>query len=136
MKIRSKSLLSFLLVCGVTLAACAEAPEAATSPAVQNNVPAVQSPDVPTQGADLPTQTAAVQAANTNTPALAADSGQGQALLQQRCSTCHDPNLVSQFQGTASEWQMVVEAMVSNGAQLNSSEEQVLVNYLAQTYHP
>jgi hypothetical protein len=58
----------------------------------------------------------------------------GQALLQQRCTVCHDISGLSQLHGNSQQWKGLVDQMISRGAKLNSQEEQKLVDYLAQTY--
>ncbi len=58
----------------------------------------------------------------------------GQTLLQQRCTVCHDLSRVTSAHKTADQWRTTVEQMVSKGAQLNAQEQQTLVDYLAQTY--
>ncbi len=134
MKKQSISLIGYLLLAGLVggiLTACGHSPTPvpAATALVQSSSPTLRSTDVALQNTDTP-------ASSAKPSAQVAAAGDGLTLLQQRCSACHDPNLVSRFQGTASDWKMVVDAMIANGAQLNSAEEQVLVNYLAQTYHP
>jgi mono/diheme cytochrome c family protein len=73
---------------------------------------------------------------STANPPGNASASDGQTLLQQRCSVCHGVNRVTSHTGTADQWKMVVDQMINNGAQLSSQEEQTLVTYLAQTYHP
>jgi hypothetical protein len=58
----------------------------------------------------------------------------GQALLQQRCTVCHDISGISRMHGTSSQWAGLVNQMVRRGAQLNAQEKQTLIDYLAQTY--
>jgi hypothetical protein len=58
----------------------------------------------------------------------------GQSLLQQRCTVCHDISGISQLHGNSQQWKGLVDQMISRGARLNSQEEQTLVDYLAQTY--
>ena len=60
----------------------------------------------------------------------------GQTLMQQRCSVCHSLDRIQAAQKTADQWQATVNRMIGHGAQLTPQEEQVLVQYLAQTYHP
>ena len=60
----------------------------------------------------------------------------GQTLMQQRCSVCHSLSRITSGQKTATQWKVTVDKMINNGAQLSPAEEQTLVNYLAQTYHP
>jgi mono/diheme cytochrome c family protein len=68
--------------------------------------------------------------------AAGGSSANGLALMQQRCSACHSLSRVTSVQKTAAQWKSTVDRMVNNGAQLNPAEEQTLVNYLAQNYHP
>jgi cytochrome c-type biogenesis protein CcmH/NrfF len=56
--------------------------------------------------------------------------------MEQRCTVCHSADRVTSAQKTAAQWKQTVDKMINNGAQLSPSEEQTLVNYLAQTYHP
>ena len=60
----------------------------------------------------------------------------GQTLLQQRCSVCHSLSRVTSVQKNVAQWQATVDKMINNGAMLSPAEEQILVNYLAHTYHP
>jgi hypothetical protein len=59
----------------------------------------------------------------------------GQALLQERCSTCHSISQIPQLRGTTDQWTKLVDNMISRGAQFNTQERQTLIDYLAQTYH-
>jgi mono/diheme cytochrome c family protein len=58
----------------------------------------------------------------------------GQALLKERCTVCHNLNRVTSAHKTADQWTTTVERMVGKGAQLNAQEKQTLIDYLAQTY--
>jgi hypothetical protein len=60
----------------------------------------------------------------------------GQALMQERCSVCHSLERIQSAQKTADQWKTTVDRMINHGAQLTSSEETTLIDYLAQTYHP
>ena len=64
----------------------------------------------------------------------AATTLDGQTLLQERCTVCHDLNRVTSAQKTAAQWTTTVERMIGNGAQLDAQEQQMLIDYLAQTY--
>jgi cytochrome c5 len=78
------------------------------------------------------TQPPAVNA--TNTPA--AGGSDGQVLLNDRCTVCHNLNRVTSLKNTADQWDQIVSRMVQNGAQLTAAEQKVLVDYLAKTYGP
>ena len=58
----------------------------------------------------------------------------GEALLQDRCASCHGLDLVEQAQKTEAEWTQTVERMVVKGARLNAEEKAALIEYLAETY--
>jgi cytochrome c5 len=60
----------------------------------------------------------------------------GEALMNDRCTKCHNLNRVKSAKNTADGWNRVVSNMVSKGAKLTSEEQQILVDYLAKTYAP
>lgn len=65
-----------------------------------------------------------------------ADTGQAVRLLNARCTVCHSADLIRQQRLEGSQWQAEVRKMVGWGAQLSSSEQEVLVAYLSSRYHP
>jgi len=82
-------------------------------------------------------------ACGSSAPAPASSGGStggstldGQTLMQTRCTVCHTADRITSAHKTAAQWKATVDKMINNGAQLSSAEEQTLVNYLAQTYHP
>ena len=84
-----------------------------------------------------------VAACGSSSPAPASTSGStggsttdGQTLMQTRCTVCHSADRITSAQKTAAQWKTTVDKMINNGAQISPAEEQTLVNYLAQTYHP
>jgi cytochrome c5 len=58
----------------------------------------------------------------------------GVALLQERCTACHNLNRVESAKKTGDEWRATVGRMVSKGAKLNSDEQETLIKYLTATY--
>jgi cytochrome c5 len=58
----------------------------------------------------------------------------GQALVEERCTRCHDLARTTNAAKTAEEWQTTVERMVSKGADLSPAEQEVVIQYLAETY--
>ena len=58
----------------------------------------------------------------------------GKALVEERCSGCHDLARVERAQKTEAEWQTNVERMVAKGANLNKAEQDAVVKYLAEAY--
>jgi hypothetical protein len=69
-----------------------------------------------------------------STPAATSGATDGQALMQERCSVCHSTERITTAHKTAAEWTTTVERMISHGAQLNSQEQQTLIDYLAANY--
>jgi mono/diheme cytochrome c family protein len=67
-------------------------------------------------------------------PADQSVSTDGERLLQDRCTECHNLNRVMQAEKTREEWHDTVTRMVNHGAELTEAEQAVLVDYLAQTY--
>jgi hypothetical protein len=58
----------------------------------------------------------------------------GKALLEERCTKCHDLGRVEQAKKTEEEWKANVERMVSKGAELDQAEQELVIQYLAEAY--
>ena len=72
-----------------------------------------------------------------NNPTIApASGGNGEALLNDRCTKCHSLDRVTSAKKSAGDWEKSVSRMVGKGAKLTSEEQKVLVDYLAKTYAP
>lgn len=67
------------------------------------------------------------------TPPLSID---GEALLQQRCTDCHNLNRVTNKSWSLQQWERTVTNMINKGARLNAEEKDALVKYLAENYGP
>ena len=67
-------------------------------------------------------------------PAAAPAALDGKALVQERCTQCHDLKRVETAKKTRDEWKTNVERMVSLGAQLDEGEQEAVIDYLAETY--
>jgi len=63
------------------------------------------------------------------------DGLDGATLLAQHCSACHSSSLTG-MTCTANQWKELADQMISYGTQLTPQEKQVLIVYLAATYHP
>ena len=61
-------------------------------------------------------------------------STDGLSLMQSRCSVCHSTDRITSAHKIAADWKITVDRMISHGAQLNATEEQTLINYLAANY--
>lgn len=72
--------------------------------------------------------------AATPTLTSAPNASEGEILMRERCTRCHDVSRVT-FEGkSAGEWRATVDTMIRRGASLNADEIDTLVDYLAQTY--
>lgn len=60
----------------------------------------------------------------------------GQQLLQERCTGCHSLDRVRNLEHTREEWVDIVEWMETYGVELTDEEQEILVDYLAETYGP
>jgi cytochrome c5 len=72
----------------------------------------------------------------TPTSAPPQEAADGMALLEERCTECHDLQRVVNTQKDRAGWEETVDRMIRRGADLNTEERDVLVDYLAQTYGP
>lgn len=61
---------------------------------------------------------------------------QAQRLLAARCAVCHSTDLIQQQRLPRDRWEATVKKMVHWGAQLDATEEAMLVAYLATYFHP
>jgi len=70
-------------------------------------------------------------------PAAAADklpAGEGKRIVETVCSSCHPTDVVTSKSYSKERWQAVVEAMISEGAQLTKAEAEQVVEYLARNF--
>lgn len=79
----------------------------------------------------MATQEAAATETSADTSGL-----DGEALVQERCTTCHTAERIDNASKTAEEWAVTVDRMISYGAQLNDAERQAVIDYLAATHGP
>ncbi len=57
-----------------------------------------------------------------------------EALLEQRCVSCHTHTIVSNFSYSLEEWTEVIDDMVNRGATLSDEEKAAMIQYLVDTY--
>jgi cytochrome c5 len=129
-----KRQLAVLMVVIVSLISvqCGGTPPATEVPTptepVATEAPATEAPtatEVPPTEAPTATEVPATEA-----PAIL----DGQSLLQERCTVCHDLGRVERSEKTEEEWKATVERMVGKGAQLDEAEQELVIKYLAETY--
>lgn len=58
----------------------------------------------------------------------------GKSLLEDRCTECHTLSRVEKAAKTRDGWSTTISRMVSLGAELNSEEREILLDYLESTY--
>jgi hypothetical protein len=58
----------------------------------------------------------------------------GQALVEERCTVCHNLQTVTGANKSADAWQSTVERMIGNGAKLTDVEKDAVVEYLTEAY--
>ena len=73
-------------------------------------------------------------AATSSSSSTSASVADGKTLLETRCVSCHTLAKVVTQKMTAARWQQEVNQMVQRGAVLSSTEETVLVQYLADNF--
>jgi cytochrome c5 len=57
----------------------------------------------------------------------------GKSLVEERCTRCHDLGPVEAAKKTEEEWKTTVERMVGKGAQLDQTEQELVIKYLTET---
>ena len=129
-----KRQLAVLMVVIVSLISvrCGGTPPATEAPTA-TEVPATEAPptEAPTATEVPPTEApTATEVPPTEEPATL----DGQSLLQERCTGCHDLGRVERSEKTEEEWKATVERMVGKGAQLDEAEQELVIKYLAETY--
>ncbi len=55
----------------------------------------------------------------------------GETLVQERCTVCHDTGRIDREDHTEEEWAEVVDEMIEKGAELTDEERQIVIEYLA-----
>ena len=58
--------------------------------------------------------------------------GEGKAIVQRTCVSCHALKVVTAKKASKEEWSVLVDQMVSRGADLNDDEIEIVVDYLAK----
>jgi uncharacterized membrane protein len=75
-----------------------------------------------------------IATACSSSSGTSSDAPTAKDLVNERCSGCHSLSRVLAQKGTADEWKVIVEEMVGKGAKLNAEEQQLVTDYLAETY--
>ena len=125
---KTSSIALLILLLLVTLAGCSANNQTAVSTVASTDQTGVATaPSTPSVGQP----TVAATAGSPTNPSTVAD---GKTLLETRCTTCHTLAKIVNAQGTAAQWQQVVDQMIQRGAVLTPDEESILVQYLAANF--
>ena len=80
---------------------------------------------------------AGVAAAVAPAGAQGLPDGKGKDLVRRICVSCHDLSPITSSAGfSRREWEMVIQDMISMGADITDDEIPILVNYLAASFPP
>jgi hypothetical protein len=60
--------------------------------------------------------------------------GAGRDILEKKCGSCHEPQVVTANAHDADGWHGVVAEMISLGAEINEEETKTLVEYLVKNW--
>jgi glucose dehydrogenase/cytochrome c5 len=93
------------------------------------------------QSATNDTEAPASQPQSAQTAAPVANSaampdGAGKAIVQKQCAVCHAVTVVTAKHASRSEWEQVVNQMVSRGADLSDDDIDTVLEYLTKNYGP
>jgi len=66
----------------------------------------------------------------------ACSQSEGERLLNQKCTSCHEKSEVVAVGRTRTGWSQKVDQMIVFGADLAEEEREALIEYLAETYSP
>jgi competence ComEA-like helix-hairpin-helix protein len=62
--------------------------------------------------------------------------GEGQAIVQQKCSSCHALKVVTGKSASRQQWSTIVDQMITRGADVSDDEIDTLLDYLAKNFGP
>jgi cytochrome c5 len=120
-------LIAALVIASMLAAQCGGPPPATQAPPTA--APAVT--EAPPTAAPAVTEAPPTAApAKTEAPAAL----DGKALVEDRCTKCHDLGRVEAAKKTEDEWKATVERMIGKGTNLNQAEKEAVIKYLAATY--
>lgn len=60
--------------------------------------------------------------------------GEGKAIVQKMCTGCHNLKTVTSKHATKEQWNMIVQQMVSRGADGTDQDIEAVINYLAKNF--
>jgi competence ComEA-like helix-hairpin-helix protein len=62
--------------------------------------------------------------------------GEGQAIVQQKCASCHALKVVTGKKASRQQWSTIVDRMITRGADVDDDDIDTLLDYLAKNFGP
>jgi competence ComEA-like helix-hairpin-helix protein len=62
--------------------------------------------------------------------------GEGQAIVQQKCASCHALKVVTGKRASRQQWSTIVDQMITRGADVSDDDIDILLDYLAKNFGP
>jgi competence protein ComEA len=62
--------------------------------------------------------------------------GEGQAIVQQKCVSCHALKVVTGKKASRQQWSTTVDQMITRGADVSEDDVETLVDYLTKNFGP
>ena len=67
---------------------------------------------------------------------VALPEGEGKAIVEAKCITCHDASLITMNHLDNDAWKAMIDVMVASGAEVTDAEMPVLLEYLVKNFGP
>lgn len=77
---------------------------------------------------------AAASPAAQEAPAAKPRAEDAQSIMNRACVACHDLGVLTQASHSAEDWPLVLQRMVTNGANVSPEELKTIQDYLVATY--
>jgi competence protein ComEA len=62
--------------------------------------------------------------------------GEGQAIVQKKCASCHALKVVTGKRASRQQWSTIVDQMIARGADVSDDDIDTLLDYLAKNFGP
>jgi competence ComEA-like helix-hairpin-helix protein len=62
--------------------------------------------------------------------------GAGQAIVQQKCVSCHAVKVITAKKASRQQWSTTVDQMITRGADVSDDDVETLIDYLAKNFGP
>ena len=62
--------------------------------------------------------------------------GAGQAIVQQKCASCHALKVITAKKASRQQWSTTVDQMITRGADVSDDDVETLLDYLAKNFGP